>query len=396
MSARAEHPGSGSIGDRRGFNPHIHGARGLFSGLVFVHHVANSKLPTFDLFSGPIAGFVTQSFQFGVELFFGISGIVIIGALERSPNWRAFIWDRLTRILPVLWTTIAVLTAVFLAADQRLPSLENYLKNLIPTPPPFGGRLLNPAAWSLDYELIFYLIAGLAWAVRRHRPVFWTICAAGFVYMLFYPRAVLMLAGVLIARGLVTERLLFGVGRYAGTCVALFLLCWYGTTQLQGSDPLRPIVLGPAFLPFETWLGSLPLMALGALFGTLALAGISAGRGMLSRFLTSRAMLWLGTISYSFYLWHPLIVSGAKRALVLAGLVDRLGPATQLVLFVVALPPSLLIAAASQHYIEGRFTRWLRSLGPRKPAGPVDRFLAATGQTDAMPPSPALGPAPSR
>ena len=66
------------------FNPYLHGARGLFALMIVVFHVVNSGLPTFGLVSHGWPLLAQRSLEFGVELFFGISGIVIFGALQRA------------------------------------------------------------------------------------------------------------------------------------------------------------------------------------------------------------------------------------------------------------------------------------------------------------------------
>ncbi|MHB8286435.1 MAG: hypothetical protein ACYDD1_17425, partial [Caulobacteraceae bacterium] len=68
----------------RSFNPYLHGARGLFASMIVVFHVVNSRLPTYPALSHGWPLFMARSLEHGVELFFGISGIVIFGALERA------------------------------------------------------------------------------------------------------------------------------------------------------------------------------------------------------------------------------------------------------------------------------------------------------------------------
>jgi peptidoglycan/LPS O-acetylase OafA/YrhL len=63
-----------------------------------------------------------------------------------------------------------------------------------------------------------------------------------------------------------------------------------------------------------------------------------------TRFLESRAFQFLGQISYSFYLWHALVMSLVKRP-VLALVVPRFGVAWGFALFC-ALSSSLSIAIA--------------------------------------------------
>src|SRR5690606_35968119 len=104
-------------------NANVHGARGLFAAAVFVFHVVNSGLPTFPWFTGSwLETYFFESLKFGVELFFGISGYVIVGALARAPSLKAFAWDRVTRIYPVLWASLLAITLLATVAGRWQPS----------------------------------------------------------------------------------------------------------------------------------------------------------------------------------------------------------------------------------------------------------------------------------
>ena len=100
-------------------------------------------------------------------------------------------------------------------------------------------------------------------------------------------------------------------------------------------------------------------LAFGA--ATLSLNGIASGRGWFAaRFLQSRAMIWLGTVSYSLYLWHPVVLAIIKAAMREVGLPGMLGDWSQLVFFCIAAPISLLLAHLSQVWLERRLTERLR------------------------------------
>jgi peptidoglycan/LPS O-acetylase OafA/YrhL len=362
-----------------GFNPYVHGARGLFAVMVFVFHIAHSGLPTFAWATGHVE-IALMALQYGVELFFGISGIVIIGALARSPHLGAFAWDRATRILPVLWVSITAITALAILTHRPLgprTGLDWFL-NLFPMMPFALTPLMNPPAWSLAYEVFFYALAALAWTLRDRiglRWLFWTI---GVLLVIALPRAILMVAGVLLALRLIDGRRLGGFHRWPGLTLLLFLACWRAVPVVQAHRLTETNILGPLYIPLEAWLAAFPLMAAGGLFGTLTLVGIHEGRGLLSRMLATRPFLWLGTVSYSFYLWHPMVLAAVKRGPGMTQLLERVGPAAQLLLFAVGLPAVLIVSWASQRLIEVRFTRWLRRFGPRKPPGPVEVALAAS------------------
>lgn len=98
-----------------GFNQNVHGARGLFASAVFFFHVINSGLATYPLLTLPVAQFLLRTPEYGVELFFCISGFVIVGTLRRASSPGAFLEDRAIRIFPVLWATVTVIAMLGIA-----------------------------------------------------------------------------------------------------------------------------------------------------------------------------------------------------------------------------------------------------------------------------------------
>ncbi len=365
--------------NRGGFNANIHGARGLFAAMVFVFHISNSGLTTFSLIKGSLlVTYALPSLKFGVDLFFGISGFVIVGALARAPSIAAFLRDRATRIYPALWASLIAITAVSLATGRWIPSLTVWMLNFLAPPPFFPMDQVNPAAWSLGYEMTFYALCAACWWLRARGVRSWRVIAAvvGTGLLVMYPRAMLMAAGVGIAlgygRGAAMQRL------SARPLLALmgFLLLWRLVELAGGSNPLK---LTPIDLPFALYVTLVPgLLAVGAL-GGLALLGIADGRGVLSRLLRSAPLQWLGGVSYSFYLWHPVVLGAAKAALARTGVFVAAGPAAQILLFVVGLPPTLIVAELSRRWIEVGATRWLRRFGPRG-VDAVPRTAAAAAE----------------
>jgi len=104
----------------------------------------------------------------------------------------------------------------------------------------------------------------------------------------------------------------------------------------------------------------LPLAVLGFVSATLGFAGIVGGYGAFGYALRSRPLHYLGTISYSLYLWHPIVMSGVKTTLLYVGIPQAAGIWAQLVFFAVALPPALVVSDASQRILERRLAIWLR------------------------------------
>jgi peptidoglycan/LPS O-acetylase OafA/YrhL len=349
----------------RAFNPYLHGARGLFASMIVLFHVVNSRLPTFPALSHGWPLFGVRSLEHGVELFFGISGIVIFGALERARNPLLFATERATRIYPVLWVTI--LTIVGLSGltgyeGRGLPSLTVLGANFLALPPLLPGPLIHPAAWSLSYELAFYFFCAVAWALRR-RVGWWAaaiIVPAAAILVSLHIRVLLMPVGMGVAFLLARAPKLARASVSPGICLLVFLTTWEAVCQAGGGDLINASLgtLSHGFTP--------ALMLVATLAAILTFAGILEGKGIFCAVLRSRPMQFLGTVSYSLYLWHPILMSIIKHFMYKFSLPAHLGSSSQLVLLILCLPPSLGLAWVSQRVLEKRVTFWLRQRLRRK------------------------------
>ena len=333
---------------------------------MFLFHVINSGLLNLPLLQSGVAYQGFRSSEYGVELFFCISGLVIAGSLASRASVAAFLRDRAIRILPVLWATFAVIVPLGRLSHKAgsdfapatllwlLPANLAVLPGVLPLPDIHG------AAWSLSYEWLFYLVCALAWSLgrRRGRATAAAVMAPVTVALVcLYPRGMFFVSGVLVLW--VDAWLPAALCRYPVAWIALFLAAW---NAVQRASPENII-----HYTLYDWAGDarLPLALLAFIAATIGFAGLASGYGILGRLLRTRLLQWLGTISYSFYLWHPIVMAVAKQALTRTGLVAAAGSGAQLLLLLVALPPSLVVAVASQRLIERRFGHWLHTkLGP--------------------------------
>ncbi|MGL5838582.1 MAG: acyltransferase family protein [Sphingorhabdus sp.] len=354
---------------RPAFNTTVHGARGLFAMMVFIYHVVNSELATFAFVQNSVfENYFLRSFKFGVELFFGISGFVIVGALARAPSVRSFLWDRVTRIYPLLWTTLIAISIVSLFAGLWMPPFTDWLLNFLAPPPFFPIPQVNPAAWSLGYEITFYALCALCWALKSRGGYTWLVVAilVGSLLIVLFPRAALMPAGILAATAFAASPVLKRLASSPGLLLLVFLIGWRLLDLASGGDIAT---MTPLIHPFQQWLSlALPAIAVAAI-GSLAMVGLVNGSGLLSVLLRTQPLQWLGTISYSLYLWHPVVMGGLKAVMTKTGVFDAVGPGAQLLFAIVSLPPSLIVAHYSQRLIEVRLTRALRRIGPREGSG---------------------------
>ncbi|HEV2447664.1 MAG TPA: acyltransferase [Candidatus Sulfopaludibacter sp.] len=144
----------------------MEGMRGVSAALVFFVH-----------FNGLFGGRANYHFLrdalnvlgtlgvSGVDVFFVLSGYIIHGILMKgSVRYGQFLRRRIVRLYPVFLTVFLIYLVASIAypAESRLPhsfpSLAVYLAiNLMMLPGVFPMNPFITVAWSLSYELCFYL-----------------------------------------------------------------------------------------------------------------------------------------------------------------------------------------------------------------------------------------------
>ena len=92
----------------------------------------------------------------GVDLFFVLSGFIIAYSSAASP--RHFLANRLIRVLPAYWV-VTLIAALFTLQSLDLAAAADWLvQSLFYLPHPAGRPPLIFVAWTLVYELGFYLL----------------------------------------------------------------------------------------------------------------------------------------------------------------------------------------------------------------------------------------------
>lgn len=103
-------------------------------------------------------GFGFPAGNYGVNLFFLISGFVIFMTLERTRTAMDFVVSRFSRLYPAYWAALLV-TAIFVYTlgmpVQRLP-MHDVLLNLTMVQQILGAEHLDGSYWTLQVELFFY------------------------------------------------------------------------------------------------------------------------------------------------------------------------------------------------------------------------------------------------
>lgn len=144
----------------------LDGLRAIAALSVVGQHVAEILYPQF--FGWAIT--VWRPGQFGVFLFFIISGFVIPYTITRYRNAASFALGRFFRIFPLL----AVATVFVLLVSGQEYSLGVIASNLFAVHLFFTTTNIVGSSWTLYYELIFYILIGMAFfsgGLPRSLPV---------------------------------------------------------------------------------------------------------------------------------------------------------------------------------------------------------------------------------
>jgi len=170
----------------------------FFGSANFLGAIANTPPPVrvasraLDSWQAFLSAFPFSGGEFGVGLFFLISGFVIPISLQKY-NWRGFLIGRILRIYPTYFAGFAVtLLALWVAGSvygKPFPyDIRAVLAHFIPGARDLlGSTNIDYVVWTLEIEVKFYVICAAACVWLRHGdrrlfaiPVAMAVCAIGF------------------------------------------------------------------------------------------------------------------------------------------------------------------------------------------------------------------------
>ena len=298
MSHQSAMPPTDPIASRRILE--LDALRGLAALAVVLYHYTTRNQQLFA-HREPLAVSVPWG-HYGVDLFFMLSGFVILMTLERSADSWKFAWGRFSRLYPTYWAAAAL---TFVAVSScGLPGQEvrwsEALMNVTMIQALLGAGHIDGAYWSLQAELIFYgnmLLLYRLGAFQRPAAtvVGWLVLAIGVPMAQAYATTAWPLGAALLSKLATIGSLkfipLFGIGviLYDSHREGKFKkLNWAG---LVGCLALVGYREGLAPLAVDTSLATVLWLAIGRRLPLLA----------------ARPLVWLGAISYSLYLTHQNI-----------------------------------------------------------------------------------------
>jgi peptidoglycan/LPS O-acetylase OafA/YrhL len=252
----------------------------------------------------PQLGQVTALGALGVQLFFMISGFVILKSIW-GRSTQDFVASRVSRLFPAYWCALVVTAAVMLLVrpepvNQKL-TLSEALTNLTMVQTAFGVRNVDGVYWTLYVELKFYLLIALFALVglTRNRIIafamLWPVAGA-----VAHDKGEVFLSTVLASEHAVffaTGMLLYLIHRegHSAFLWGLVVLQWALAMQSCRSYLLPFLEAGTDRTLSLSWVE----LAVTVIFAAVALATVSP----LSR-LSVRWMSLLGALTYPLYLVH--------------------------------------------------------------------------------------------
>jgi peptidoglycan/LPS O-acetylase OafA/YrhL len=265
----------------RGYRPELDGLRALAALLVFVYH---SDAP-----------FMTGGFV-GVDVFFVLSGYLITSLLkaEVANTGRVDLWQFFIRRVKRLYPALLFMLVGFLAFSPLWPGRQwevlfagLYFANFTLASAP--GPYVLSHTWSLAVEAQFYVL----WPL-----VFRFIKSPVVILALLY-------ASLTALRWSVDWQWGYPL-HFSGLVLGALLTYLPRPSRMLGWPALALIVISAVAFTAGSTAALRYGITIAELASALVIACLRTSESLRAA-LSLRPLVWLGTISYAFYLWHYLI-----------------------------------------------------------------------------------------
>ncbi|WP_312854120.1 acyltransferase family protein [Tsukamurella spumae] len=303
--------------------PALTGLRAVAAFAVCVTHAAFWA----GDYTPDVWGAAYSRLQGAVPVFFALSGFLLVrpwvtaarSTGARGPDLRRYWAHRAWRVLPAYWTVVTVVYVIYLwrpDGSTHGRGWVGYLRHLTFTQIYGVGYVHTGLSqmWSMCVEIAFYLVLPLlGLAIVRCGPRAWIVPAA--MVALSAGWLVLVIETTVFGKTTRTWPPAYAAAFAAGIVVALVIdrvraaawVRWARPASLLVAAAAFAVLLTPAAGPLDLRLPTAPQgvtkYLLEALIGGLLVAAFAVGRpGVLG----SRPMVWLGSISYEYFLIHVM------------------------------------------------------------------------------------------
>lgn len=304
----------------------MEGLRGFAVALVFLVHyhtlfilwVSDGSLTL------TISTFLRSIGHSGVDLFFVLSGYLIYGAaIKKAINYHKFMVRRVRRIYPTFLAVFMIYLALSFVfpSESKLPanmfnSIIYVIQNLLLLPGIFPIEPIITVAWSLSYEIFYYLALPLivmGFGMQRWQPRrrVWFFVLLAIVYTIFcvlvtprHSRLLMFISGILLFEAIHSFEIWRTLPRWAEWITVGATLIMFPIIYILDKHPeWLPSQFG--FITYGETIYRIVILFL--IFGLLVLACFRS-QSILQRIFTWTPLRWLGNMSYSYYLIHGLVL----------------------------------------------------------------------------------------
>lgn len=307
----------------------MEGLRGLAVTLVFLQHYVYQVMTQLHLdpISYAIAQAVRRYGNYGVELFFILSGFLIYGHLVgRRPPFTKFMMRRFERLYPTFIVVVALAVVLHVSFDTgKIPADPVHAffyigAQLIFLPGVFPIQPITSIFWSLSFEMFFYLLVGLAVSalhldqrIKLFRIILICVCAVLLVVSSSMDFGIPMTGPA--------EPRIRALPFFAG------MLLWEAEEAGWWSARAALALAAPVLAFLLTSVVALPAVPQ-EVFHTICLALLCSacfrGGNAAARAFVWTPIRWLGNMSYSYYLLHGFVTLAVLKVILHSPLVAML------------------------------------------------------------------------
>jgi exopolysaccharide production protein ExoZ len=322
--------------------------RGVAANLVVLSHL-------YIVEARYAGGEILPAFSFygvaGVDIFFVLSGFIMVAVAGKSTGAVQFLWRRAARIYPPYWLVSLVVLATSLAQPTWVNSSAagpvSLWRSFLLVPD--STLPLLTVGWTLIHEVYFYLVFAVLLALRIPIPI--GLLAWGLILLL-----VTILGGDYVAS--------FPLGRvWTNPLTAEFMMgaaigvlynhknmrgaAWAGATGIAMLGTSIVFVAPALSLANNTHLDAWRVVLFG-IPAALIVYWLTAVEQSTVR-IPARLLVALGDWSYATYLTHVLVLSALGRII---HTLAPYGALSSLVLIVVGIPAANLAGAVMFRFFE--------------------------------------------
>ena len=325
-------------------------ARGVAALLVVFYHISRLFEQNFGFF--PLSKF-TEIGHSGVDFFFVLSGFIIYFIhrkdIGHKSQLKSYILKRLVRIFPLFWVVFLLhLALIPFVASTDFPTISSGLLQLLLFPID-KKELVIGVSWTLQYEMLFYLLFALLIfnrVIGRAVFIFWfLILVVQFIGVHNFSIPLVssafcfqFMAGI-VAAYVVSTVSIQHLKKFFYVGISILLITWWAelSNLLNGFGKNSRLLYGIAF----------SLVVIGVV-------AIENGKNM----EYPKIWLILGKSSYSIYLTH-LLFGGVYYKIL--DLIEVLAVLPALISLVIVVLLTVVSGVIFSHIVELPVTRYLRS-----------------------------------